>query len=426
MYNKNRFISIKMKVYKFGGASIKSASAIRNMAGIIKDGHNISLLVVVSAMGKTTNALESLLELKRTGKDYLEKLNEIKQYHTDIIKDLFKQENKIFSTVDGLMNELEEHLNQEYAYNVHYDQVVSFGEIISSKIIQAYLVQESCPAIWLDARKYIQTDGTFREGQVNWDKTLDNIQKEIPEILKNNVAITQGFIGGYQNLRTTLGREGSDFSAAIFASGLNAESVTIWKDVPGILNADPSRFKNAKLFDSLSYTEAAEMTYYGATVIHPKTIKPLANRGIPLLVKSFDNPSAKGTIIHGSSMESLPPAVIIKERQSLISFTARDLTFINEENLKMIFHQLALLNVKISMMQNSAITFSICVDHDEIKIQQLTEHLKEHFSISVRHGLYLLTIKNYTPEALEEHKPERGIALEQKTVYNYQALIAKQ
>jgi aspartate kinase len=415
-----------MKVYKFGGASIKSADAIKNMAGIIQATQNNKLLVVVSAMGKTTNALELLLKLKRTEKAYHETLNEIKQYHKEILSQLFKPENKIFPKVDQLFDELEKHLNEEYAYNVHYDQVVSFGEIISSTIIQAYLKQELCSAIWLDARKYIQTDNTFREGKVNWDRTSDNIKKEIPGILEDHVIITQGFIGGYQNLTTTLGREGSDFSAAIFASGLQAESVTIWKDVPGILNADPNRFANATLFDALSYTEAAEMSYYGATVIHPKTIKPLANRNIPLLVRSFDNPSAKGTVIHTTCMNPLPPAVIVKEHQSLILLTVRDLTFINEENLKMIFHQLALLNIKISMMQNSAITFSVCIDHDENKIQQLIEHLQEHFSISIKHDLYLITIKNYNQEALEQYKPEGVIALEQKTILNYQALIWKE
>lgn len=413
-----------MKVYKFGGASIKSASAIKNMSGIIKANPYNKLLVVVSAMGKTTNALESLLELKRTGKSYNEQLNELKQYHLNIINELFEKDHPIYSKIDQLFHELEANLNQEYSYSIHYDQVVSYGEILSSHIIQNYLILDFPSALWIDARKYIITDDTFREGKINWDKTFQNIKNEIPGILNEHVIITQGFIGAYQNLTTTLGREGSDFSAAIFASGLKAESVTIWKDVPGILNADPNRVKDAKLFDALSYQEAAEMTYYGATVIHPKTIKPLANRNIPLLVKSFFNPEAKGTVIQSESMDNLPPAVIIKERQSLISMKVKDFTFINEENLKLIFHELAMLNVKINMMQNSAITFSICVDHDENKIQQLIEHLQEHFIVQVRHGLQLVTIKNYTKAALQQNINEDTVALEQRTGNNYQALIA--
>lgn len=394
------------------------------MSGIIKANPHNKLLVVVSAMGKTTNALEVLLELKRTGKSYQQQLEEIKQYHLEIINDLFLEDHEIYSTFEKLINDLEANLNQEYAYAIHYDQVVSYGELISSHIIQAYLTLDFPSAIWIDARKYIITDDTFREGKINWDKTFQNIKNEIPKILEEHVIITQGFIGAYQHLTTTLGREGSDFSASIFASGLKAESVTIWKDVPGILNADPNRVKDAKLFDALSYQEAAEMTYYGATVIHPKTIKPLANRNIPLLVKSFFNPEAKGTIIHSESMPGLPPAVIIKERQSLISMKVKDFTFINEENLKVIFHELSVLNVKINMMQNSAITFSICVDHDENKIQQLVEHLEEHFAVTVRHGLQLVTIKNYTKKALEENINEDSVALEQRTAQNYQALIA--
>ena len=415
-----------MNVYKFGGASIKSASAIKNIADIIKSNHGNQLLIVVSAMGKTTNALETLMMLKRTGKEYDEKLQELKDYHIEIVQSLFKRENTIFQRLEELFDDLEYNLNQEFAYNVHYDQVVSYGELISSAIIQAYLVQEYASAIWIDARKYILTDDTFREGRINWEKTFDNIRKELPLMLKDHIIITQGFIGGYQNLTTTLGREGSDFSAAIFASALNAEAVTIWKDVPGILNADPGRFTDVKLFDSLSYQEAAEMTYYGATVIHPKTIKPLANRGIPLLVKSFDNPAAPGTRIHTTSMENIPSAVIIKERQSLVSLTVKDFTFINEENLKVIFHELSLLNVKINMMQNSAITFSICFDHDENKILQLQDHLKKQFNVETRQNLMLVTIKNYTDEAISKNLPKGKIALEQKTASNYQALIEKQ
>ncbi|MGK7390034.1 MAG: aspartate kinase [Candidatus Cyclobacteriaceae bacterium M2_1C_046] len=413
-----------MKVYKFGGASIKSADAIRNMSGIIKNAPDNRLLVVVSAMGKITNALENLLIIHRGGKDYQEKLTEIKQYHLEIMDALFKMENPIFEQIRRRFVELEYHLLQDYPVNVHYDQVISFGEIFSSMIVHAYLVQELKATEWIDARKYILTDNTFKEGKILWDYSFEKINAELPEILDKSIILTQGFIGGHNNLTTTLGREGSDFSAAIFASALGAESLTIWKDVPGILNADPSRFDNAILYDELSYQEAAEMTYYGATVIHPKTIKPLANKGIPLLVKSFDNPSAKGTIIHTQNIKKLAPAIIIKERQSLVSLTIKDFSFINEENLKLIFHELSLLNVKINMMQNSALTFKICVDYNESKIDSLKERLSNYFNFQEQHGLMLLTIKNYTPESLEEHRKGGTIELEQKTALNYQALIA--
>lgn len=414
-----------MKVYKFGGASIKSAEAIRNMAGIIKNSPDNKLLVVVSAMGKTTNALEELLQVHSSGRDYQHKLSEIKKYHLDIMNILFNPENKIFEKIRRRFIELEYHLLQEYPANVHYDQVISFGEIISSLIVHAYLIQELKTTEWIDARKYILTDDTYKEGKILWDESNGKIHEKIPAVLENSIILTQGFIGGHEHLTTTLGREGSDFSAAIFAAALDAESVTIWKDVPGILNADPSRFDNATLYDAMSYQEAAEMTYYGATVIHPKTIKPLANKGIPLFVKSFDNPSAKGTIIQAKNVVKLPSAIIVKEKQSLISLTVKDFSFINEENLKLIFHELSLLNVKINMMQNSALTFKICVDYNENKINELKERLNEYFNVQEKHGLSLITIKNYTSESLEEYKAKGMIELEQKTALNYQALIVQ-
>lgn len=411
-----------MKVYKFGGASIRSAKAVMNMCNIIQSSADRKLLIVVSAMGKTTNALEKILELKRTGKPYKNDLIKLKQDHQLILNELFTEKHAVEEKVEILFEELEEKLNHEYGFSAHYDQVVPYGELLSSTIVQAYLSINIANSVWLDARNYITTDDTFREGKVDWDITFENIRNEIPGVLAQNIIITQGFIGGFQNLTTTLGREGSDFSAAIFASGLQADSVTIWKDVPGILSGDPAQFDDVSQFNALSYQEAAEMTFYGASVIHPKTIKPLANRNIPLFVKSFDDPKGAGTIIHNDNMEHLPPTIIIKERQSLLTLTIKDFSFINEESLKIIFHELSVLNIKINMMQNSAISFMICIDHDENKIQQLQDKLKEQFTFAIQENLRLLTIKNYTDNFLKKYVPKDTV-LEQRTLRNFQSLI---
>jgi aspartate kinase len=302
-------VHIKMKVFKFGGASLKSSNGIRQVGKIVAS-TSAPLLVVVSAMGKTTDQLEKVHTAGMQGRDYSAFLKESKAYHHSIISGLFKNSGQVISEVENQFDELEKKLDAAGDFDCIYDQVVSFGENISSLIVYNYMLENGISLRWLDARTCIKTDRTFREGKVDWDETQKNIQEEIRNG-PNGVIITQGFIGGTRDgLTTTLGREGSDFTAAIFAFSLNAESVTIWKDVPGVMNADPKRLPAATVFRELPFKEAAEMTYYGASVIHPKTIKPLANKGIPLLVKNFDDPSLPGTRIHECKIKELPPLIV--------------------------------------------------------------------------------------------------------------------
>jgi aspartate kinase len=418
-----------MKVYKFGGASVKNSSAVKNMCGIIENyKSDKQLVVVVSAMGKTTNALEELLFLRAKEADFLPKLYEIFNYHRDIIDGLFEDKNnEIFKLLEKDFKEIEEKLRLEITernYNKTYDQIVSYGEIISTQIVAHYLNKSKVPTEWVDSRNYIRTDNSFREARVNWEVTEELIKLRIPEILQNKVVITQGFIGRcHDGFTTTLGREGSDFSAAIFAYCLGARSLTIWKDVPGVLNADPKIIPDAIKFDVISYNEAAEMTYYGATVIHPKTIKPLANKNIPLWVKSFEKPEAAGTCITNEYHEKIIPATIYKFHQTLISFGVKDYSFIDEKQLSIIFHVMDQLNIKINLMQNSAITFSICIDTQDYKIKELLEHLKNDFKIFYNQNLTLVTVKNYDDETLEKIIKGKNIVLEQKSRHTFQALV---
>ncbi|MTI22280.1 aspartate kinase [Fulvivirga sp. RKSG066] len=414
-----------MKVFKFGGASIKSAEAIKNMSRIISKYADEKLLVVVSAMGKSTNALENILNCKFKNKDHLTPLSELKNYHVEIMNQLFEEEHNVFGLVNTIFDYLEETLAKSYAYDKMYDQTVSCGELLSSTIIAEFLKEKHIRTHWLDARDYIKTNANFREGLVDWHVTEELIKHDVHDIAASKLIITQGFIGSTsKGETTTLGREGSDFTAAIFASALEAEHVCVWKDVPGILNADPKLVPDAILFAELPYHEAAEMTYYGASVIHPKTIKPLANKHIPLLVKSFDKPDQPGTIIHDCTIDALPPCTIIKNDQVLISFKVLDFTFVNEENLSLIFHELSQVDLKINIMQNSAISFSIVVDNQPVKIDRLIEALKPHFEIRYNTGLQLVTVKNYTKEKIDSYGKMSNILLEQISRNNYRILTS--
>ena len=410
-----------MKVYKFGGASIKDAEAVRNMCSIVKEHKNEPLLVVVSAMGKMTNALEKALADQRT--NGLADIQDIVIYHHSIAEQLFDKGHEVYGRIDLLLGELKRYLSSDLPFNQHYDQVVSIGELLSSTIISAYLDVCGTANEWVDARTFICTDENYRNGRIDWSLTCDRIMR-LQDGLSQHVILTQGFIGGTTTgFTTTLGREGSDFSAAIFASCLNADSLTVWKDVPGILNADPKLIDDAQLYDELHFKEAAEMTYYGASVIHPKTIKPLANKNIPLYVRSFTNPADNGTIIHGQANDKKLPTIIIKPEQCLVSFGVIDYTFINEENLSLIFQELAKLDVKINIMQNSAISFSIVIDYQEEKLKELIIILSRHFSIRYNTGLTLITIKDYQPGSIDKYMTGKHILLEQKSRNNYRALF---
>lgn len=412
-----------MKVFKFGGASLKHAAGIRNVASIIRSYQQSPLLVVVSAMGKSTNALEQILHLAYHGKNAAPEIKALVDYHHGIIADLFPKDHAVYEAIQKTIADLEQALLGKAAYDQVYDEVVAKGELLSSIIVHHYLESQGLPSRWIDARDYIRTDDSFREGKVDWSTTEKNILQVKPKLQKQ-IILTQGFIGKTpQGNTTTLGREGSDFSAAIFASSLAAESVTIWKDVPGVMSADPKRLPNAVVFDELPFKEAAEMTYYGASVIHPKTIKPLANKNIPLLVKNFDDPSLPGTIIHECTVEQLPPLVVFKDNQCLVSCKVTDYTFISEEQLSLIFDALNELGLRVNVMQNSAITFSFCLDFREQKVMALIQRLQEHFEVYYNTGLTLITIKNYDERTFDTYRKQKGVLLEQSSRSTLQVLI---
>jgi aspartate kinase len=412
-----------MKVFKFGGASVKDAAGIKNVATILQSCAREHLVIVISAMGKTTDALERLLTLYRSGQNYLPELIPLKEYHATIMDGLFPETHPVKTMINTLWNDLEKQLKTSNEDQL-YDQVVSFGEIVSTQIMAHYLIDQKLPVRWLDARDYVVTDSNFREGKVDWKKTRANIQSLKKSMTEKNMLVTQGFIGRTPDgLTTTLGRDGSDFSAAIFASCLDADSVTIWKDVPGIMNADPKRMPAVTVFDELPFREAAEMTYYGASVIHPKTIRPLATKGIPLYVKNFDDPSLPGTKIHECHVDRLPPLFVFKDNQCLISCKVMDYTFVTEDHMRQIFNVLAELQIHINVMQNSAISFSFCIDFRENKVKALIGRLRENFEVYYNTGLTLITVKNYDEKTFESLRRKPGVLLEQASRSTLQLLM---
>jgi aspartate kinase len=412
-----------MRVFKFGGASLKDAAGVRNVRHIIGSHPAKDLLVVVSAMGKTTNMLERILQLFTSGSDYNVGLNDVKNYHLDIVAGLFDFPERVASEVEFHLRDIKSQLSPDRPFDEMYDQVVSKGELVSSIIVYRYLVSENISCHWHDSRDTIRTDDNFREARVDWSRTSAECESLRP-ILHDKIVITQGFIGKTETgMTTTLGREGSDYSAAIFASCLTATSVVIWKDVPGVMNADPKRIENATVFEELPFKEAAEMTYYGASVIHPKTIKPLATKGIPLYVKMFSDPARPGTKIHECKVDNLPPLIVFKEHQCLISCKVTDYTFISEQQLTTIFHALSELDIRLNLMQNSAISLSICIDFREDKVTKLIERLQQHFEVFYNTGLTLITIKNYDEKTFEKYRKLRGVLLEQSSRSTLQVLI---
>ena len=409
-----------MKVFKFGGASVKDAVGVRNLAEIIRtQGQNA--VVVVSAMGKTTNALEDLVRayVHHRTSEIKSHFEIIRTYHNAILTELTGD----FTTIHQTFAQLETYLSQPPAgsYDETYDQIVSLGELLSTQIVAAYLIQTGLPTEWIDARQLIRTDTNFREGRVDWDETNRRINHAITS---KGVKVTQGFIGQTpDNRTTTLGREGSDYTAAIFAYCLNAESVTIWKDVPGVLNADPKWFDDTVLLEKLTYQDAIELAYYGATVIHPKTIKPLQNKGIPLYVRSFLKPDAPGTAIGNYERHLLTSSFIFKINQVLISLHPNDFSFIAEDNLSRIFGRFALAGVKINLMQNTAISFSVVVDNNPDRVPALLAQLKQDFRVSYNDGLELITIRYYDQGTIDRVLANKKLLLEQKSRYTVQLVV---
>jgi aspartate kinase len=418
-----------MKIFKFGGASVKDANAVKNVASILNNYSNDELIVVVSAMGKITNALEKLAEAyfyKRGNAEQI--LEEIKQFHFKLAEDLIAtKEHPFFDELENLFVEIKWAIEDEPTgkYNQEYDQIVSMGELISTKIISAYLNEAGIKNKWLDARGVVQTDNTYREGKVDFALTEQLVKKEVlPLFSSAKIVITQGFIGGTsENFTTTLGREGSDYTAAIMAFCINAENVTIWKDVPGVLNADPKWFDNTIKISELTYQDAIELTYYGATVIHPKTIKPLQNKGIELHVRSFIHPDEPGTVVKESGRKLPIPSFIFKVNQVLVSMQPKDFSFIAEENLSRIFEIVFRLGIKVHMMQLSAINFSFCTDLDREKIDEFIDAVQNEYKILFNEDVELCTIRYYDQSTLDRVCINKSILLEQKSRYTAQLVL---
>jgi aspartate kinase len=418
-------------VHKFGGASVRDAASVKNAASIIKSLPGEHLVIVVSAMGKTTNALEKVLEShfnKNGNKQQL--IDEVETFHLRIIDELFPSGHEALkNTVHNYIAEISWAMEEDSGkgYNFLYDQVVSVGELISSAILSACLNATGIEVKWTDARNFIRTDETWREGKILWEETCAEIQQHVSGSFQSGsrIILTQGFIGcTSENYTTTLGREGSDYTAAILAYCLPAESVTIWKDVPGVLSADPRYFQDYVRFEEISYHDAIELTYYGATVIHPKTIKPLENKNIPLYVRSFNNPQSKGTQINrDSTTRPKVPSFILKPDQILISISARDFSFIAEANLSELFSLFARHKAKINLMQNSAISFTVCLDNDRMKIPSLLEDLKKNYSVLFNEHLNLYTVRHYFPSTIETLYKEKEVLLEQRSRTTAQLVI---
>ena len=411
-----------MRVYKFGGASVKDAASIRNVASILPAESDLKLIIVISAMGKTTNALETIVNAYYRGD--APSLDSIKQYHFDIMNQLFDRNDPIYDEVNNLFVEIEwvieDAPTSTYAYE--YDQIVSVGELLSTTIISAYLNKCGFTNRWLDARDIIRTDNTHRNACVDWELTESLIQKEISKGLP---VLTQGFIGcTSENFTTTLGREGSDFTAAILAHATQADEVVIWKDVLGVLSADPRFFEDAQKLERLSYAEAIELAYFGAKVIHPKTIQPLKAKKIPLRVRSFVDSTSDGTIVsEDAEIKPFLPSFIVKENQVLLSISAQDLSFIVEDHLSHIFMLFSEYGVRVNVMQNSAVSFSVCVDDDAQKVPVLIDALKKDYQVLYNDDLILYTIRHYNDDSLAKVLNGKKLILEQKSRHTVQLVV---
>lgn len=416
-----------MRVFKFGGASVKDAAGVKNVYDVLQTVGYEDVLLVVSAMGKTTNALEAVI------KDYFDKsaglqssVQEVKKYHNQILLDLFEDDkNAVFTAVNALFSDLEYFLahNKSPNYNFVYDQIVSYGELISTTILSHFMNHMGIQTQWIDVRSFIKTNSNYRDAEVDWDLTQKNISKNVKRKILN---ITQGFLGSDENnFTTTLGREGSDYTAAIFAYCLNADSVTIWKDVPGVMNADPRYFENARLLNHISYREAIELAFYGATVIHPKTLQPLQKKEIPLYVKSFINPLLEGTeVSKGAALEPYLPCFIVKKNQLLISLSSIDFSFIMEENISSIFSLFHQFKIKVNLIQNSAISFSVCVEDKFDNFKQLNTILSKNFKVDFTENVTLYTIRHFNEDAALTVENGKTVLLKQISTETMQIITS--
>ncbi|MBM3164771.1 MAG: aspartate kinase [Bacteroidetes bacterium] len=420
-----------MKVFKFGGASVKNAESLKNVVNIIQH-YEDRLFIIVSAMDKTTNQLEEVVKtlLERNERSFESSVRLVEEFHRGVVADLSLPSSKeLIEELKDLFDALRRRYNSPISahFGFEYDQIVSLGEVLSSRILASTLKSYNIDAEWLDARQLIRTDNHYKEANVDWSETILKLQNCIQGLPNKRIFISQGFIGhSSEGYTTTLGREGSDYSAAIVAYALDADNVTIWKDVPGMLNADPKYFANTQLLSSISYKEAIELAYFGASVIHPKTVKPLQNKNIPLLIKSFVNPLKEGTVIQQEqSADKLVPSFIVKKHQILVTLFANDFSFINEDALAKIFERFYSNAIKINLMQNSALNFSTLLDADKVNMEALIELFKPEFSCRYNENVELLTVRHYTQEILEELLEGRIILLEQRSRQTARFVLSK-
>ncbi|MFI8603474.1 aspartate kinase [Cellulophaga baltica] len=415
-----------MRIFKFGGASVKDADGVKNLVSVLEQVGYEHTLIVVSAMGKTTNAMETVVtSYFRDKSEVAAAIQDVLKYHNDILMDLFENDkHPIFKKIKELFDEVQGFLawNKSPKHSFVYDQVIGYGELVSTTILSAYLNEVGINNTWLDVRDYIKTDDNYRDAAINWEKTQENISKGID---KSKFYITQGFIGSDDNnFTTTLGREGSDYSAAILAYCLNATAVTIWKDVPGVLNADPRYFDNAQLLNQISYREAIELAFYGASVIHPKTLQPLQRKEIPLLVKSFLQPKNPGTTVgKGPGIEPKVPCFIVKKNQVLMKLSSLDFSFIVEDSISELFKLFHDHKMKVDLIQNSAISFSVCVDNKFGRLNDLLEILKRKFKVNHQEDVSLYTIRHFDTEAITSLQNGKEILLEQRGKETVQLVV---
>jgi len=419
-----------MKVFKFGGASVNSVDRIKNAAAILGHYPGEELVIIISAMGKTTNALEKVVEAFYAGKkdEAIQLFEQVKQQHVTTAKYLLvthweqcvQQLKDFFTEVEWLL-----HDKPAREYDYYYDQVVCVGELLSTAIISHYLNETGIRNKWIDVRDIIRTDDNFRDANIDWEFTQERVDKIVKPIFnETSIVLTQGFIGATdENESTTLGREGSDYTAAVFANMLEAVDQTIWKDVEGVMNADPKQFPDAELIAELNYDEVIEMAYYGAQVIHPKTIKPLQNKGIPLHVKCFLDPSLPGTIIHDQGLKNLPPIIVIKQNQVLMHLHSRDFSFVGEKPVASLYHLFEEIRIRPNLMQSGAVSLQICFDDKTEKLEKLAISASETFDVQLEKDLSLLTIRHYKEDLLNRLTAGKMIVLRQQSPETVQVLM---